>query len=148
MISVAGGKLTTHRLIAVEALRRLPASVLPGAASIRPDESPLPGSGRPDLGPGAAGVDPEVRAHLIRVYGSRAGAVLAYADQDPNALEPIHPRGPDVMAQAAYAIDREWAMTVEDLARRRTTLALRGLAGEEVRARLREQLRRRGVVVN
>ena len=147
MVSVAGGKLTTHRLIAIDALRRLPSAVLPAARSIRPDETPLPGSGTPGLPAAGAGGDPELSAHLIRVYGDRAGLVLAYAQDETGALERIHPQGPDVMAQAAYAIDEEWALTVEDLVRRRTTLSLRGLDGEEVRTRLQALLASRGAAL-
>src|SRR5207248_6078589 len=101
-------------------------------------------AGAPDASPDRAEADPELRAHLIRVYGVRAAAVLAYAEREPGALERIHPQGPDVLAQAWYAIDEEWAATVEDLARRRTTLSVRGLGGEEVRARLQALLVSKG----
>lgn len=147
MVSVAGGKLTTHRLIAIDALRRLPSSVLPHPRPIRPDESPLPGSQAPGLPTTGMDGDQELRAHLTRVYGDRAGLVLAYAQKEAGALERIDPRGPDVMAQASYAIDQEWALTVEDLVRRRTTLSPRGLDGEQVRARLQALLVSRGVAL-
>jgi glycerol-3-phosphate dehydrogenase len=68
----------------------------------------------------------------LGLYGGEALRVLSYADLVPNALEPIHPDGPDLWAQAHFAVDEEWAMTVEDIASRRTTLAVRGLAGEAV----------------
>jgi glycerol-3-phosphate dehydrogenase len=48
-------------------------------------------------------------------------------------LERIHPLSPDVWAQAYHAVDREWATTVEDVVRRRTTIAVRGLATPDVR---------------
>jgi glycerol-3-phosphate dehydrogenase len=51
---------------------------------------------------------------------------------DPDLLHPIHPNGPDIAAQALYARDVEWAFRPEDVLRRRTTLALRGLASEDV----------------
>jgi glycerol-3-phosphate dehydrogenase len=43
-----------------------------------------------------------------------------------------------VWAQAYFAIDKEWAVTVDDVISRRTTLAVRGLAGAGVRAELGE----------
>jgi glycerol-3-phosphate dehydrogenase len=49
-------------------------------------------------------------------------------------MDRIHPRGPDVWAQVYHAVEREWAVNVEDIVRRRTTLAVRGLATEAVRA--------------
>jgi glycerol-3-phosphate dehydrogenase len=45
-----------------------------------------------------------------------------------------------VEAQVLYARDREWAVDAEDVLRRRTTLALRGLASPGVEARVRELL--------
>ena len=51
------------------------------------------------------------------------------ARDDPALLERLHPGGPDIAAQANFAVTDEWATTVEDVVRRRTTVALRGLAG-------------------
>jgi len=133
MISVAGGKLTTHRLIACDALRRLPRWT---GARIAPDDRRLPGTGwsldledRPD-------VAPDVADHLERMYGDEAGRVVALAASTPGGLERIHHSGPDVWAQVAYAFQREWAQTVDDVARRRTTLAMRGLLTEEIATRM------------
>jgi len=49
-------------------------------------------------------------------------------------MERIHPAGPDIWAQAFHAVDSEWAATVDDVVRRRTTLAIRGLATPDLRA--------------
>ena len=121
LVSIAGGKLTTHRTIAADVLRRLPWSV-------RPTDAPLPGAGRATL----AGVDPDVAAHLAGLYGSDAARVAAY----PGALERLHDLAPDVLGQALFARDVEWALTVDDVVQRRTTLAVRGLADEAVRRRI------------
>src|SRR5205085_2148225 len=77
-------------------------------------------------------LDPSVCAHLVHLYGSLADEVLAYAVADPDLLRPLHREGPDLAAQAVYARDVEWACRPEDVLQRRTTLALRGLAGENV----------------
>ena len=58
--------------------------------------------------------------------------VLAYAASEPGALEPIHPDAPDIWAQAHFAVDEEMAVKAEDIAARRTTLGLRGLASARV----------------
>ena len=47
---------------------------------------------------------------------------------DPSLLERLHPDGPDIAAQAQFAVTDEWAQSAEDVLRRRTTVALRGLA--------------------
>ena len=128
MVSVGGGKLTTHRLIALEALRRLPFELRPRRLG-RLDE-PLPGAGPPE---NLTGVEPTTAAHLFSLYGSNAADVLACTEDDPGLLEPIHPAGPDIWAQVRFALEREWALTTDDVLRRRTTVALRGLDVERVR---------------
>jgi glycerol-3-phosphate dehydrogenase len=134
MISVAGGKLTTHRLIAVDVLRRLPTELRPHR--LRPSAEPLPGSGPVRRAGALAELDDDVAEHLLGLYGSDVGRVLDYGAAAPGALERIDPAGPDVWAQVAFAVHHEWARTEEDVVRRRTTLALRGLDGAAVRARI------------
>jgi glycerol-3-phosphate dehydrogenase len=95
MVSVAGGKLTLHRLIAADALAALPADVRP-----RPKAHP--------------------RAPLV--------------DRRPATLS----------AQATEAIEHEWATTVEDIVRRRTTLAVQGLDTARTRALLARLLHEAG----
>ena len=132
LISVAGGKLTTHRLIALHALSRVRDERL---ALLVPASSRLPGTGwSPRIA--GAGLDADVADHLERLYGDEAGRVLDLAATMPDGLARMHPDGPDVWAQAAYAVDAEWALTAGDIARRRTTLSVRGLLNERIAARL------------
>jgi glycerol-3-phosphate dehydrogenase len=139
MVSVGGGKLTTHRLIALDVLRRLPASVRPRKLS--PSLEPLPGASAPDLQALRANLDEPVVEHLVRLYGGEAGNLLRYAAH-PDVLEKVHPDAPDIWAQAYYAADEEWALTVEDIVRRRTTLGICGAATSEVRDRVASILSR------
>jgi glycerol-3-phosphate dehydrogenase len=81
--------------------------------------------------PPLTGVPPEVAAHLVRTYGALAAEVAAY-----EAFEPLVPGEPEVEAQVLYARDREWALDAEDVLRRRTTLALRGLVTPELEAKV------------
>jgi glycerol-3-phosphate dehydrogenase len=121
MVSVAGGKLTTHREIALKVLRHLDSF-----RTARLTSNPLPGAGRPPRRP--ADVEPEVWKHLIHLYGDEAALIVA-----TGRLDRIHPRGTDVWGQVIHAVDQEWAMTVDDVIRRRTTLEIRGQATPEVR---------------
>jgi glycerol-3-phosphate dehydrogenase len=136
MLSIAGGKLTTYRRIALDALARL----APDLELHRLDRRPKPL-------PGAVGLDrvslpfelpPPVRSHLLHLYGSLAPEVLAAAAEDESLLEPLAPGAPEIAAQAVYAASHEWARTPDDVLRRRTTLALRGLATPEATARVQE----------
>lgn len=125
MLTVAGGKLTTYRRIALDALERLRSDL--GLRRLDRRPWPLPG------GAGLARVElprelePDVRAHLLHLYGSLASELLAPAADDPSLLERLHPDGPDIAAQARYAATHEWARSPEDVIRRRTTLFYRGL---------------------
>ncbi len=134
MLSVAGGKLTTYRRIALAALGALRADL--GLHRLDRTPSPLPGAADRDaVAAGLAQRWPQlegrISTHLADLYGSLAANVLAPAANDPYLLRRLHPDGPDLAAQAVYARDVECACTPDDILNRRTTLALRGLAGDD-----------------
>jgi glycerol-3-phosphate dehydrogenase len=130
LISIAGGKLTTHRLVASDALRRLPRELRPTRSG--PTDEPLAGApARTVAADLRRRLDPEVVNHLVYLYGAEAGRLLSYERVAAHALERIHPNGPDIWAQAYFAFDHEWAVTVEDVVARRTTVAVRGLGRED-----------------
>ena len=146
MLSVAGGKWTTYRHIGrtvVDELRKV-SSVPLGEGMADPLRTvPLPGLASPDAvtqrliidrEPGAR-VDPLVARHLATHYGSLAMDIAALVRDRPELGERIHPDGPDVWAQVVFARDHEWAVTVDDALRRRTTVTVRGLDTPEVRER-------------
>jgi glycerol-3-phosphate dehydrogenase len=138
MLTVAGGKLTTYRHIALDALERLAPTLGLG----RLDRRPVPLPGATDATNVAArlvrgwDLEPVVAAHLAHFYGSRADHVLGLATDRPELLERVHPDAPDIGAQVAFAMSEEWATGAADVLHRRTTLAARGLTGAEVAARV------------
>jgi glycerol-3-phosphate dehydrogenase len=115
MVSVAGGKLTTYRQIALEALDEL------GVRGLSTKPRPLPGATGLERIAWPAELDRATRNHLLHLYGSLAVDVLAPAADDPSLLEPLVAGRPDLRAQDAYAREHEWALTDEDVLRRRTT---------------------------
>lgn len=134
MVSVAGGKLTTHRQIAGRVLSHVV------GRRWRSADLPLPGAqSAPPVGlePDLA---PDTWQHLIHLYGDEAPRVAR-----SGGFERVHPGGPDIWAQVRYAIDYEWALTVEDIVRRRTTLAIRGLVTDSVREAVARALGTRGI---
>jgi glycerol-3-phosphate dehydrogenase len=137
LLTVAGGKLTTYRRIALDTLERLRADL--GLRRIDRQPWPLPGAAGLDRVRLPVEVSPTLRTHLLGLYGSLAPEVLEPGLADPTLLEPLSPDAPDIAAQAVYATEREWARNPEDILRRRTTLALRGLADAELTRRV-EQL--------
>jgi glycerol-3-phosphate dehydrogenase len=115
MVSVAGGKLTTYRRIALDALDHL------GVRGLSKRPRPLPGATGLDRIAWQHELDSATRAHLLHLYGSLATEVLAEAADDPSLLEPLVPGRPDLRAQDVYARSHEWARTDDDVLRRRTT---------------------------
>ncbi len=132
MVSVAGGKLTTHRRIALDALGHLPADVRPRRLSLS-DASLVGASPVRDL---HSRLDDPAVDHLLHLYGASATRLLGYAGEIPDALQRITPGAPDLWAQVYHAIREEWAVTADDLIYRRTTLGLRGFDTPEIRRRI------------
>ncbi|MGZ4338449.1 MAG: glycerol-3-phosphate dehydrogenase/oxidase [Gaiellaceae bacterium] len=120
MLSVAGGKLTTYRRIALDALEQL------GVRNLDRAPRPLPGAVGLAKVDWPVELDAKTRSHLLHLYGSRAADVVRRALDDPSLLEPLVPGRPDLRAQDAYARAHEWALHDEDVLRRRTTGWLHG----------------------
>jgi glycerol-3-phosphate dehydrogenase len=137
LVSVAGGKLTTHRVIARDVMRELPAAVRPRKIVV--SAAPLPGAAATPSRELFRRAGAETARHLVSVYGGEAAGLVRFSDR-PNAFERLHPDAPDVWAQVDHAAEREWALTPMDVARRRTTLALRGLADDTVLTAIQQRL--------
>jgi glycerol-3-phosphate dehydrogenase len=120
MVSVAGGKLTTYRRIALDALAHA------GIRGLSRRPRPLPGATGLDRIAWPVDLDSATRAHLLHLYGSLAVELLQPAVADPSLLEPIVAGRPDLRAQDLYSRTHEWARSDEDVVRRRTTAWLAG----------------------
>ena len=134
MVSVAGGKLTTHRQIALDALRHLSAEVRPRRLSL--SDAPLPGASPARVRELYSRLDGSTVDHLLHLYGAEASKLLEYGGKYHNALEEITPGAPDLWAQVYHAISREWAVTAEDIIYRRTSLGLHGFDAPDLRRRI------------
>ena len=137
VLTVFGGKLTTHRRMAEDALARL-AAVFPMAAPAHPADAPLPGG---ELGPGGlAGFEAEMarrhawlpaglRGRLARLYGTRMEILLESVDSVSGLGRCF---GADLyQREVEFLIRTEWARTAEDILWRRTKLGLRLTAAQE-----------------
>ena len=140
MVSVAGGKLTTHRLMARDALRILPDGVRPRRVSL--SDAPLSGAVSQDL---HSRFDGSTVDHLLHLYGGETGRLLAYLEESSDAIDQITPGAPDLWAQVYHAVREEWAVTVDDIIYRRTTLGLRGFDTPEIRRSVSALLGSEGV---
>jgi len=134
MVSVAGGKLTTYRRIALAVMHQLRAELELHRIDRRP--RPLPGAADPDIAADALRrrhpeVEPALAEHLAGTYGTLAEEVIAVGP-----LDPLADGIPEVEAQVLYAQAREWAVSADDVLRRRTTLSVTGRDSDAVRARV------------
>jgi glycerol-3-phosphate dehydrogenase len=123
MLSVAGGKLTTYRRIALDALEQL------GVRNLNRAPRPLPGAAGLARVEWPVELDARTRSHLLHLYGARAAEVVRPALEDLSLLEPLVPGRPDLRAQDAWARARELAIHDEDVLRRRTTAGRAGALG-------------------
>ncbi|MCI0467098.1 MAG: glycerol-3-phosphate dehydrogenase [Beijerinckiaceae bacterium] len=131
LLSVFGGKVTTYRRLAEDAIQKL----VPYLGPYRPQRwtaaSPLPGG---DMEAGDSGgflntlrgkfpwLDAVTAARLARAYGTRAELILGEARS-------VQDLGIDfgaglTQAEADYLMDKEFACTAEDILWRRTKLHL------------------------
>lgn len=136
LLSIGGGKLTTYRRVAIKVVDRA-AAILRRDAGIEARETsgtdhiPLPGARVEDADVFVAELQAEeargggLVARLTRRYGSRAEALLARLGGDP-AHSQSTTDGPDsVRAEAWFGAATERALHVEDVLRRRTSMALK-----------------------
>jgi glycerol-3-phosphate dehydrogenase len=139
MLSVAGGKLTTYRRIALAVLHALRSDLDLHRIDRRP--RPLPGAAHPDVAVDALRrrhpeLPAPLAARLAHTYGTLAEDVLA-----AGPLEPLADQVPETEAEVLHARQWEWARTTDDVLRRRTTLALTGRDSPAVRDRVEALLR-------
>lgn len=138
MVTVTGGKLTTYRAMAADAVDAV-AAILPATVPVGRSRSK-----RLALW-GAAGhervvVDHHGRspltdaqlAHLAGRFGGEAGAVVAMTQRDASLAEPLVAGLPYVRAEALFAARYEMALSVDDILSRRTRARLlaRDASGE------------------
>ncbi len=126
MLSIAGGKLTTHRRIAQRVVDMICRELGAAVQSSPTLTTPLPGA-RPgsETGAGADRIAPAARAELASRYGTRTGLLDALIEQHPRLAEPLCMGAPVLAAEAVYAARLEMAQTLEDFMVRRTAMARR-----------------------
>jgi glycerol-3-phosphate dehydrogenase len=138
LLNVFGGKITTYRRLAEDAIGKLANLVTINTPWT--SGSTLPGGDFPvdgaealikDVTHAAPGVDPALARRLVRTYGTRAkditGGVKSAADLGEMFGAGLSER------EVRYLIKNEWARTAEDILWRRTKLGLRLTPTEQER---------------
>ena len=117
LFTIAGGKLTTHRLMAKEMVDAV-AKKLGGAGKC------VTGKRHIETAERVAGIGMPARTasveHLVEAYGADAVRPLAYAEERPELGQPIAPGLPYIRAEVHYAVEHEMALSLADVLIRRT----------------------------
>jgi glycerol-3-phosphate dehydrogenase len=127
VISIAGGKLTTYRVMAGDVVKAVLAQLGARVGIDKTKTLPLPGGDIPSLDDAIAAAaratnDPALGAHLARNYGSQWSAVWAEMQTD-EGREMLFDDPPYTIGEMRYAVRHEMACTLGDLFIRRTHLA-------------------------
>lgn len=133
LITIAGGKLTTYRAMAKDAVDAACKAIGVSAPCVT-DQKPLAGGLAtgydeylqevvPELSNRHA-VSPETVRHLVTFYGSRADRVLELAKMDPVLGQAISPESRDIYAQVLYSVMEEGARMLTDVVLRRIHIGM------------------------
>jgi glycerol-3-phosphate dehydrogenase len=131
LVAIAGGKYTTYRVMAADAIdaaaQFVPARVAP---SITEKVTLLGADGyfalvnQAEHVAALKGLHPYRVRHLLDRYGSLVGDVLGLADDDPDLLSPIKEAPGYLQVEALYAATAEAALHLEDILARRTRISI------------------------
>jgi len=132
LLTIAGGKLTTHRAMAQELVDRVAARLRaldgrPRAPRPPTHRLPLPGGETTDLeglikAAVERGASDATARHLVGTYGSEAAAVLNLVDKDRALGGRIVAGRPELWAEVVHAVEREMAVRLSDVLVRRLHL--------------------------
>jgi glycerol-3-phosphate dehydrogenase len=147
LISIAGGKYTTYRVMAKDAIDAALEDVSSGAPHSVTEHIPLAGAegyhamvNQVDKLAGRAGVPAWRMQRLLDRYGSLTEELLALAAGDASLLEPMEGAEEYIRAEIVYAASHEGALHLDDILARRTRISIetpdRGTASAQVAARL------------
>jgi glycerol-3-phosphate dehydrogenase len=127
VLIIAGGKLTTNRRMAEEAVNRV-SEELRATGLERPLDDcstatrSLPGGGPPPAALGAHEFGSDVAARIAGAYGARAGELLAIVSETPALAARLDPELGFIWAEVVHAVRRERARDLADVFTRRVPI--------------------------
>lgn len=125
MVTVAGGKYTTYRVMAADAidalapyLGEIPASTTDRIPLIGADDYRAVEKSPPEALPSGQ------HQRLLGRYGSRINDLARAVEDDPGLAEPVVADAPYLKAEVLYAVTHEGALHLDDVLTRRTRLSI------------------------
>jgi glycerol-3-phosphate dehydrogenase len=119
VITIVGGKLTTYRKMAEDAVGTAVSAAHLHSGPPRTDRLPLLGAVRRAKLPAV-----DAPARLVAKYGSEAPRIAALGEVDRALGEPLFPGTEITAAEIVWAVRHEGALDAEDVLERRTRLSL------------------------
>jgi glycerol-3-phosphate dehydrogenase len=159
LVTVAGGKYTTYRVMARDAVDAAGLQLGEEIDASRTEKVPLLGAeglstarGRARSHPAAKGVGAAAVDHLIERYGALALVLLDAAAESPELARPIEGAPSYLLVEAWYAVAAEGALHLDDVLTRRTRISIETVdrgrtAAEPVAKAMAKQLGWSGRVV-
>ncbi len=150
LVSVMGGKYTTYRRMAQQAVdvvvrqhRWRADRCLTDQVSLFDVVQPVTLHHWQDL---VRSVDPDLMTRLLTQYGAGVFHLLRLLNQEPELARPLCPHHETIAAELAYAVQQELACTVTDLLARRTRIAWSSCQGLDALTTVADGLHRYGAV--
>ena len=136
LLTLIGGKLTTYRNVGEEMVDAVFKRMKRSPKPCQTDTLPLPGCILPSDRRVQQAIDKysstlaiDIIYHLFSIYGAKALEVLALTEDNPELGQRLDSELSAIKAQIVYAVRSEFAHTLVDILRRRTTLAMNGQYG-------------------
>ena len=131
LVAIAGGKYTTYRVMAADAVDAAVSDIPRRVASSITDRVPLLGAdgyhaliNQAEQIGATYGLHPYRVTHLLNRYGSLLHHVLALAEGRKDLLTPV-PGAPDYLqVEVYYAVTHEGALHLDDVLTRRTRISI------------------------
>ncbi|GAB7145038.1 glycerol-3-phosphate dehydrogenase/oxidase [Mycobacterium riyadhense] len=131
LVAIAGGKYTTYRVMAADAVDAAAEFIPARVATSITQKVPLVGAdgyfaliNQTENVGATRGLHPYRVRHLLDRYGSLIDEVLALAAKDPSLLGPIKEAPGYLKVEALYAVTAEGALHLEDILARRMRISI------------------------
>jgi glycerol-3-phosphate dehydrogenase len=139
LFSIVGGKLTTYRSLAQEAVDLVFKEFGKNAAKCSTAQVALPGAATPQTNPNfeafshefkrSFGLPPPVSERLVRVYGTRTETVVELMAAESSLAEIFDAETQAIAAEVVYSFEHELARTLADCILRRTMVGFNSTLG-------------------
>jgi glycerol-3-phosphate dehydrogenase len=151
LLSALGGKYTTSRHLAERIVDRVLLHLGRPAVACLTTQRSLPGAPAGSFSAYLAAsaralqgqLPADVAEHLVRCYGARHRGLVDLVRAEPALAERVREGHPDILAQAAFAVDQELAMGLCDVLLRRTAIGTAEHIGEAALERVAAVVARR-----